>query len=87
LAALPGKLEVNARDLAVETVVLRVKAFMQLRVKAVALSKNGRRWVEFVVEVQHHRGWSVLRTFRDLEEYRRFLAEQPEDHAIEFVTM
>jgi hypothetical protein len=59
---------------------------MQMRVKAMALSKNGRRWVEFVVEVKHHRGWSVLRTFRDLEDCRRFLAEQPTDHAIEFLT-
>ena len=47
------------------------------------LSKGGQRWVEFIVEVQHHRGWSVLRTFRDIEECRRFLAEQPDDHAIE----
>ncbi len=60
-------------------------AAMQLRVKGVALSKNGRRWVEFVVEVKNHRGWSVLRTFHDNEECRSFLAEQPEDCAIEFV--
>jgi len=60
-------------------------AAMQLKVKGVALSKNGRQWVEFVVEVENHRGWSVLRTFRDLEECRRFLAEQPEEAAIEFV--
>ena len=39
-----------------------------------------------MVEVENHRGWSVLRTFRDIEECRRFLAEQPEDHAIEFVS-
>jgi hypothetical protein len=58
---------------------------MQMRVKAMALSKNGRRWVEFVVEVQNHRGWMVLRTFRDLDECRRFLAEQPDGAAIEFV--
>jgi hypothetical protein len=35
--------------------------------------------------VKNHRGWSVLRTFRDLEECRRFLAEQPDDNEIEFV--
>jgi hypothetical protein len=35
-----------------------------------------------VIEVENHRGWSVLRAFRDLEECRRFLAEQPDDHEI-----
>jgi hypothetical protein len=59
---------------------------MQLRVKGMALAKDGLRWVEFVVEVQHHRSWSVLRTFRDLEECRRFLTEQPEEPAIGFVS-
>ena len=58
---------------------------MQMRVKAMALSKNGRRWIEFMVEVENHRGWSVLRTFRDIEECRRFVAEQPYDHEIEFM--
>jgi transposase len=33
-----------------------------------------------------NRGWSVLRTFRDIDECRRFLAEQHEDHAIKSVT-
>jgi hypothetical protein len=28
-----------------------------------ALPKNGRRWVEFVVDVQNKRGWSVLTIF------------------------
>jgi hypothetical protein len=48
-----------------------------------ALSKNGRRWVEFVVEVKNHRGWSVLRRFLNLAEWRRFLAEQPDDYVID----
>jgi hypothetical protein len=47
-------------------------AVMQMGVRGVALTKDGERWVEFVVEVQHHRGWSVLRTFRELEACRRF---------------
>jgi hypothetical protein len=33
---------------------------MQLRIKGVTLSKNGRRWVEYVVEVKNHHGWTVL---------------------------
>jgi hypothetical protein len=61
-------------------------AAMQLRVKGVALSKNGRRWVELVVELENHRGWTVLQTFRDVEECRRFLAEQPKGAAIEWVS-
>jgi hypothetical protein len=58
---------------------------MQLRVKGVALSKNGRQWVEFVVEMANPRGWRVLRTFREIRECREFLAEQPQDCAIEFL--
>jgi hypothetical protein len=61
-------------------------AAMQLRVKGVALSKNGRRWVEFVVEIENHRDWSVLKTFRNIEQCRRFLAERPRDTAIEWVS-
>jgi hypothetical protein len=52
---------------------------MQLRVKAMTLTKNGRRWTEFLIEHETARGWRVLATFGTTEEVRTFLADRPDD--------
>jgi hypothetical protein len=62
-----------------------MSAAMQLRVKAMTLTKNGRRWSEFLIEHETPRGWRVLASFKTTEEVRAFLADLPDDE-VEIVT-
>ena len=56
-----------------------MSAAMQLRVKGMAPSKNGRRWTGFLVEHETARGWQVLASFTTTEAVRAVLAERPDD--------
>ena len=50
---------------------------MQLRVTCREVSIGGRRWVEYVVEQRHQYAWTVLATFRDMNQCCAFLLARP----------
>jgi hypothetical protein len=58
---------------------------MQLRVTCRDVSIAGRRWVEYVVEQRHQHGWTVLATFRDMNQCCAFLLARP-GAQIEFIS-
>ena len=52
---------------------------MQVRVKGMVPSKNGRWWTEFLVEHETACGCRVLASFTTIEAVRALLAERPDD--------
>jgi hypothetical protein len=59
---------------------------MRVRVRASQLVKEGRRFIDWVIEVDTVRSWRVLRSFRDVDQCRAFLVALPPGDNIEFVT-
>jgi hypothetical protein len=49
------------------------------------LVKGGRRFIDWVIEVDTVRGWRCLRSFRDIDECRAHLVALPPGDNIEFL--